>query len=287
LVVEHLVSQYGLEALKSMLSDLRDGMDINQSLEKRFAPISKLDKDFAAFARKRAEALAPGLSWEKPDPALLAPGSESALIVWIASHPSSLWSLMHRGQKLLDEGKHKEAKEPLERLVSLYPDFTGPESAFLTLARAHRELQETNEEFTVLSRLAARDSAAPDAYERLMELAADKGDWTAVSENANRFIAVKPMVALAHRLLGEASEALGASQTAIREFQICLQLDPDNPAVANFRLARLLHRAGNPEALRRVLMALEEAPRYREALRLLKEIDKSSIHSTPQREAKQ
>jgi tetratricopeptide (TPR) repeat protein len=281
LAVEHLVSQYGMAPLKALLADLRDGMEINRSLESRFAPLATLEKDFAAFARQRAEALAPGLGWDKPDAALLAPGAEDALSVWIGSHPSTLWALMHRGQKLLEEGKYREAKEPFERIVSLYPDFIGAESARLPLARAHRALQETNREFAVLSALAIQDSAAPEAYERLMELAADKGDWAAVAENARRFIAVKPMVSLPHRMLGEACEALGDAQPAIGAYQACLQLNPENVAVAHFRLARLLHRENHPTARRHVLMALDEAPRYREALILLQEIHRSGAKAEP------
>jgi len=55
-------------------------------------------------------------------------------------------------------------------------------------------------------------------------------------------------------------------------------LDPPDPVDVHFQLARLLHEQGNAggEAERQVLQALEEAPRYRDAQRLLLEIkDKS------------
>ncbi|MES1167046.1 MAG: hypothetical protein ABUL68_03510, partial [Pseudomonadota bacterium] len=54
-----------------------------------------------------------------------------------------------------------------------------------------------------------------------------------------------------------------------------LKLDPPNPADAHFQLAQLLQRTGDPEARRHVLEALEEAPRYREALALLLEINRA------------
>jgi uncharacterized pyridoxal phosphate-containing UPF0001 family protein len=55
-----------------------------------------------------------------------------------------------------------------------------------------------------------------------------------------------------------------------------LQLDPSNPAEVHFELAQALHRAGDPDAKRQVLQALEEAPRYRKALDLLVQIHDSA-----------
>ena len=49
---------------------------------------------------------------------------------------------------------------------------TGPDSAYRPLAAAQRALGDTNAEWQVLSRFAALDKEAPDAYLRLMELAA-------------------------------------------------------------------------------------------------------------------
>ena len=53
-----------------------------------------------------------------------------------------------------------------------------------------------------------------------------------------------------------------------------LKLDPPNPADTHFQLAQLLHQSGDPEARRQVLQALEEAPRYRDALALLLDINR-------------
>ena len=63
--------------------------------------------------------------------------------------------------------------------------------------------------------------------------------------------------------------AAGETKTAIAADRALLQLDPPNPATVNFHLAQLLHRDNDPAARLHVLKALEDAPRYREALRLL------------------
>jgi tetratricopeptide (TPR) repeat protein len=301
LVVEFLVQRFGMEKLKAVLRDLGAGLEINHALETNTAPMDQLEKDFAAFARERAEALAPGLDWEKPEFQLAggaahgpprtrrrsqgsattnAPAGavkprpvEEAWDVWAKTHPTNFWALAHQGEELVAARQWPEAKGVLEKLLELYPGFTGPDSPYRLLATAHRELGETNAERQVLGRLAEQDDEAADAYRRLMELGTTAKDWPAVAQNADRYLAVDPLVALPYRFLAQASEQTGEPRVAITAYRALLQLDPPDPAEVHFQLARALHRIGDPEARRQVLQALEEAPRYREALRLLLEIN--------------
>jgi len=97
-------------------------------------------------------------------------------------------------------------------------------------------------------------------------------DWGTVSTNAERYLAVNPLLPLPYRFLAQAAEAGGQARTAIEAYETMLLLDPPDPAEAHFRLARLLHEGGDPKAKRHVLQALEEAPRFRDAHRLLMEI---------------
>jgi tetratricopeptide (TPR) repeat protein len=300
LVVDFIIQQFGLDHLKAILRDLGEGAEINQAIEKHTVPMAKLEEDFAAFARQRAEQLAPGLDWEKPDseeasvdgasisstlstnrPARLRRSLQPALAgtdassraEWIAKHPTNFYAMTEKARELFDQRKFEEAKVPLQKLVELYPGQTGGDSAWAMLAAVHRQLGETNAERQVLTRFAEQDDEAIDAYQRLMELAAAAQDWPAVLLNARRYLAVNPLVAQPYRFLAQASERTGETASAIEAYGAWLRLNPLNPAELHFRLAQLLHRSGDPEARRHVLQALEEAPRYRDALRLLLEID--------------
>jgi hypothetical protein len=125
------------------------------------------------------------------------------------------------------------------------------------------------------------DDEAPDAYLRLIELAAGDKDWTTVERNVQRYLSVNPLVAPPYRYLAEASAATGNDSDAVVAWRTLLQLDAADPADAHFKLAALLHRRGeNGEAKRHTLLALEDAPRFREALRLLVEL-KGSPDDTP------
>ena len=65
-------------------------------------------------------------------------------------------------------------------------------------------------------------------------------------------------------------------QQSIPPLQALLALDPRDPADVHYRLARSLQETGKHSSARRhVLQALEFAPRYRDAHRLLLELAKS------------
>ncbi len=296
LVVEFLVRRFGLDSLKAILLDLGAGAEINAAIARHTEPLANLEKDFTAYARQRAGQLAPGLDWEKPDflklaaaarpargPASRNPASalstvtdDAAWDAWAKGHPTNYWVMTRLAQRLMEDRKWSDARDVLERLVALYPDSTGSDSAYRPLAAVDRTLSDTNAERRVLAQLAERDDEATDAYDRLVELATATRDWPVVIRNAQRHLAVDPLVPAPYRHLAQASEAAGGLPAAIAACRALLLLDPADPAEAHFRLARLLYRTGDPEARRQVLQALEEAPRYREALRLLLEIERDS-----------
>jgi tetratricopeptide (TPR) repeat protein len=295
-VVEFLVKNFGLEALKKILTDLGDGVDINEAIARNTAPMEKIEKDFAAFERDRANNLAPGLDWTKPKgtsrerdvvalesfatnlvqaPLTNAPVAQSAETAAVTnSSLPNYWQLTRQAKTAL-AGKHwADAKAPLERVIELYPKQSGPDSAYAMLAAAHRELNETNEERQVLIKLAPLEADDTDTFMRLAELDAGAGDWQGVAENAERFLAANPLLAQPYRYLALASEKLGQADPAIRSFQRMLLLDPSDPAEIHYHLARLLRQKGDAAgAKRHVLQALEEAPRFRDAQRLLLELE--------------
>ena len=69
---------------------------------------------------------------------------------------------------------------------------------------------------------------------------------------------------------------MGDNPGAVAAYRTLLKLDPggDLPDI-HYRLARALQATGNRDAKREVLLALEETPRFREALALLLKIEDS------------
>ncbi len=262
LAVDFMVKKFGIDALRKILRDLGEGTEINTAIAKHTAPLDEVEKEFEKFAKQRAEQLAPELVFDKPDSDEDEDGAES----------KNFYVLTRVAKKLIAQKKHQEAKAPLEKLMQFFPGNTGPDNCYALLAAAHRGLNETKDERIVLTTLAALEADDLDTYARLIELSAQIQDWGAVATNAQRYLAVNPLVALPYGHLAEASEKLNDLDMAIDASRTLLRLDPPDPAGTHFRLARLLHRTGHPGAKRHLLQALEEAPRYREAHKLLLEM---------------
>jgi tetratricopeptide (TPR) repeat protein len=158
----------------------------------------------------------------------------------------------------------------LLELKALYPNYIGPDNAYVLLASVYRNTSATADEHAVLEELAGRDGDAIAAYRRLMELDEAAQDWEGVARNAHRMLAVNPLTPAPYRFLARAAEHLGHGEEAIAAYRGLALLDETDPAEVHYRLAKLLSETGKKdEARREVLKSLEEAPRFLESHRLL------------------
>jgi tetratricopeptide (TPR) repeat protein len=271
LVVEYLIEKYGMDKLLALLDDLGDGKDINEALVIHTEPLNRLDADFANYLRTRAEKLAIAARWDEPE---LAPDAgPEELAAWLSDHTNSVPGIKQLVRERLRNKQYQQALDMAKRLREVFPNDNSSDNAYAILAAAYRGLDDADGEREALEQLARRDDSAVDAYLRLMELAEATQDWEAVAKNAQRMLAVNPLVAAPHRSLARATEKLGRRDEAIGAYQAVLQFDTTDIAETNFRSALLLRDAEKHDAARRhVLLALEEAPRYREAHKLLLEL---------------
>jgi tetratricopeptide (TPR) repeat protein len=278
--VRYIIDRYGLDALKGILRDLGTGMDINKAIAEHTEDMAKLETDFAAYAKGLAHELAPNLDWKRPDPELLEPGAEQKYAEWVSRNAENYWAIRSKTRELIDGKRWADAQTLLEHSIQAYPNQIGPESPYLQLASVYRALDEEALERTTLAKLVQLDPNATDACLRLMELEEKVKDWAAVKRASERFLQVNPLVVPPYRYLAESSQQLGETANAIAADRTLLQLGPPNPVEVHFQLAQLLHHTQDPEARRQVLQALEDAPRYRDALALLLDIHQTT-DSTP------
>lgn len=269
LVVEFLVDRFGLDTLKAILGDLGQGREINQTIARHTATMDEIERDFAAFARQRAQALGAHADWDEPDLEQPDPTDTNSLAHWLDEHPNSFKALVWQAHSLMAKEKWEQAKQPLQRMIELYPEQTAQDNAYSLLAQVHRKLGETEEEKQVLNQLATLSADAVTAYARLMEIGMDQQDWQQVLDNGERYLAVNPLVGQIHWCMGQAHETLGQADQAIGAYQTLLHLEPGDPAEVNFRLAQLFQDQDPVTAKRHLLEALTDAPRYRAAHQLL------------------
>jgi tetratricopeptide (TPR) repeat protein len=272
MVVQYVVERFGIEALQRILTDLGNAVPINDALAKHTEPIEKLDEAFATWFREQAESLgSKDVNWDRPKLPLDA--DSEAMAAWVKENPTNFFGLLGLGRALIAEGKFKDAIEPLEKAVSLHPNYGEAGGPYLLLAAAHRGLKDAKAERAMLEKHAALDADSVELRLRLMDLAEAEKDHGAVRTYAEQALAVNPLVPAPHRYLARAAEALGDRALAMESHRTLLMLDPLDRAEHHFQLARLLAADQQlPAARKEVVRALEEAPRYRDAHILLLDV---------------
>ena len=274
LVVEFLIETHGLDALKQILVDLGDGLSINDALAKNVGSLEKLDVQFARHAHSVAENFAPDADWSKeglPEDAM-----PDELVLWVKDHPNNYWGLVGLAKAMIAEKRLQEARQPLEKLVELEAVTGNTGGPLEVLAAVYQKLDETESERETRERIIGLTSDALPTLMRLIELARDQQQWKKVAEYAEQSLAINPLISDGHDALAEAAEEVGQHQRAVDSLLALAAMEPVDPAAIEFRLAQaLVGMEQNDAAKHHVLRALEEAPRYRDALRLLLAIKES------------
>jgi tetratricopeptide (TPR) repeat protein len=274
LVVQYLIDRFGMDKLIALLDDLGAGKDINEALVLHTEPLNRLDADFADFARKQAEGLARGARFDELD--YEEDADATAIAYWMRTHPNNVPGLKQTARQQLRARKFDAAIETAKQLREIFPNDTMKDNAYVLLAEGYRGTGNVDAEYEALEGLVSRSDDVVDAYLRLAEIAEQTGDWAAVAKNANRALAVNPLIAAPHRYLAQAATKLDERSTAIRAYQSLLKFDNSDVAEIELNLAKLLRDENDRDAARRhTLMALEEAPRYLAAHKLLLELTPS------------
>jgi tetratricopeptide (TPR) repeat protein len=276
LVVEFIIKEAGYEGLRKILTDLNNGKDINQSIDEHVGSLSKLEKDFAAFAVERARNLAPAVDWERPEKVQSIAANPDALAQWLQQHPNSFWALTVYAQNLIEQSELAQAEKTLNKIIDIYPEYISAGNAYQLLADIYRSEGQTDKEREILNKLAEISPDAMTAYNRLMEIALQEKDWKGVIEYGQKSLSVYPLPTQLHQEIGLANEELGNTQQAIEAYQRLVQLDPADPVDAHYRLGRLLVENDPQAAKRHILIALADAPRFREGYRLLLKIEEKA-----------
>jgi tetratricopeptide (TPR) repeat protein len=162
---------------------------------------------------------------------------------------------------------------PARRARDLYPDYVGDGNAYQALADALLAQGDTRGAAAELERYRVARGRDPETLKKLAALEAEAGDKEKARRVLEELIWIWPGDESLHATLGDLWLDAAQPAPARREFEILLALPLTDPVGAHYKLALACHQLGDREHTREhLLLALEQAPGYRPAQKLLLEI---------------
>jgi tetratricopeptide (TPR) repeat protein len=162
-------------------------------------------------------------------------------------------------------------------VIAMYPEYVEEASVYEFMAEADKARGDFKAEAAILTAYEHQGGQAPETLKRLAaleEAAGQKADAVATLERLNYIYPVKDEEL--HRHLGDLLYAQGRYDSAIREYNALVASNPVDKAGAQFSLAQAYFAANQKnKAEESVLAALETAPGYRPAQKLLLQLQES------------
>ena len=174
------------------------------------------------------------------------------------------------GIVLFKEESFFEAKQYLNQAYELLPSYTGYPSPPLVLSQIYE--QEGNREAQLQQLELLLQNLQHDYASAIIlaEAALEENNFERAEYYIDRAIQVDPYRADVHQLKASYAETIGDSQLAVTEYEVLLKLEINDPAEAQTNLAQAYLNNGQIlQAKENILRALETAPSYQRAQRIL------------------
>jgi tetratricopeptide (TPR) repeat protein len=269
LVFEMIEQRHGFDVIRQMLDGYRRGEDTASLVESlRGMAMDALDEDFDAYLRaKYATALTGLVSTSEPP----APGaSTEELERFVRTHPGDLLGRLRLAATLYREERFDDAEPHFREALRIFPEYGGPDAPYWFLAKIHERRGETGQAAAALRRLTERSESNYDALLLLADLEEQLGRTAESAAALEQAVHVWPYERSVHERLADLYATTSELDGAVRERRAVVALDPPDRAEALYRLALAEQTAGDTTAARRsVMLALDIAPNYEEALELL------------------
>jgi tetratricopeptide (TPR) repeat protein len=158
----------------------------------------------------------------------------------------------------------------------MYPEYVGDGNVYELMAEADKAKGDAKAEATVLTAYEHEGGQEPAVLKRLSTLEDGAGRQAEAAATLLRLNYIYPVDEELHRRLGDLYYAQKQYDGAIHEYSAVVASKPVDRAGAEFQLARSYLAAGQRDkAQESVLAALEVAPGYKPAQKMLLELNQS------------
>lgn len=250
LICDFIDITFGFDKLVAMLQQYKNGADTPQAVENvlQISPAA-FDQRFNKFIEDRYGKLLVNLDeWRRLQLAAI---------------------------KNLHESNWEAAIDNAKMAIALFPDYVEYDSPYLTLASVYASQEKPFKQVEILETYWHRGGYAPGPMRTLAKYLYEQDrvkDAVAILKAQNY---VTPFDIKLHDQLGDWLLELGQAQAALGEYQVALAMAPHDMASAHYRIARAYNAMDNVDNTRIHLMsALEIAPHYRPAQKMLLEISR-------------
>lgn len=248
-ICDYINGRWGFQKLLDMMNDFAKNQPTPAVVEKNLGmKPEQFDKEFFAWLDKQLETpLAKFEDWSK------------------------------QLKAVNDAAKAKNWDEVIKVAAPIrdwFPEFVEHGNLYEALADAYFAKNDKKAATAQLEAYAKVGGRAPDVLKKLAGLQQEQGRPKEAMLTLEKVNYIYPMAdPEMHRKLGELYLTHGSTEKAIREFQASLASKPPDPVVSHYQLAQAYLKANNADkAYDHVLEALEAAPGYRPAQKLLEEL---------------
>ncbi len=163
--------------------------------------------------------------------------------------------------------------EPARAAIAMYGEQVGEGSPYLLLVKAYDKLNQPERALQTLLEYRRAGGWEPEAMRQAARYLKNAGRTDESLEILSSVNYSDPFNVESHLILADALLDAHRPQLALREYRALLALNTHDKAVAHLGLAKSLRALGDrADSRRHVLQALESAPYFREAQRLLLEM---------------
>ncbi len=255
-IVDYITEKYGWDTVLAMLKDFANGQDTAEVIKKNLkVEPAEFDKEFLAkLEAETKDVVARFDDWKKQVKAITT-----------AVQKKEWDTVIKEGTAIRD----------------YYPDYVEQHSIYELLAQAHEAKGDKKAALAELQRYVKRGGRNPESIKKAAKLLEESGNKAEAAAVLDRLNFIYPMDSRAHQMLGSLLLEQGKPAGAVREFGAVVANKPDDPAQAHYDLARAYHLNKETEKAKdELLAALETAPGFRQAQKLLLELE-SGTQATP------
>ncbi len=259
-IVDYITEKYGWDTILRMLKDFGAGEDTPSVIRKelKLEP-ADFDKQFLAHLdAETKDVVARFDDWKK-----------RVKVVVDALQKKDWDAVIKEGTAIRD----------------YYPDYVEDHSIYELLAQAYEAKGDKKGAINELERYVKAGGRNPESIKKAAKLLEENGNPKEAAAVLERLNFIYPMDSAAHQQLGNLLLEEGKPAGAAREFYAVVANKPIDPAQAHYNLARAYHLNKEDEKAKdELLAALETAPGFRQAQKLLLELSgESGTSSTPRK----